>query len=85
MIDSLDIIYDQLDNLLCENNFADCDNFLALVAAEPERSPLEELVGVLTITLAASKKLHNRAHLRDVVHQRLLAAGQNADAALQGL
>ena len=83
--DSLDIIYDRLDDLLCENKFAECDDFLVRVAAEPERSPLSALVGVLTVTLGASKKLPNRAHLRDVVHKRLLAAGQNANAALKGL
>lgn len=83
--DSLDIIYDRLDDLLCENKFDECDDFLLRVAAEPERSPLSALVGVLTVTLAASKKLPHRAHLRDVVHKRLLAAGQNANAALKGL
>ena len=83
--DSLDIIYDRLDDLLCANKFAECDDFLVRVAAEPERSPLSALVGVLTVTLAASKKLPHRAHLREVVHKRLLAAGQKADAALKGL
>ena len=83
--DSLDIIFDRLDDLLCDNKFAECDDFLLRVAAEPESSPLSALVGVLTVTLAASKKLPHRAHLRDVVHKRLLAAGQKADAALKGL
>jgi len=83
--DSLDIIYDRLDELLCDNKFAECDEFLAHVAAEPERSPLSALVGVLTVTLAASKRLRHRAHLREVVHRRLLSAGQNADAAMKGL
>lgn len=83
--DSLDIIYDQLDDLLCENKFTECDDFLVRVAEEPGRSPLAALVGVLTVTLAAAKKLPHRTHLREVVHKRLLAAGQNADAALKGL
>jgi hypothetical protein len=83
--DSLDIIYDRLDDLLCENKFDECDDFLVRVAAEPERSPLSALVGVLTVTLAASKKLPHRAQLREVVHKRLLAAGQNAKTALKGL
>jgi hypothetical protein len=83
--DSLDIIYDQLDELLCDKRFEECDEFLASVAAEPERSPISTLVGVLTMTLPALKRLPNRAHLRDVVRKRLLATGQNADAALKGL
>ena len=83
--DSLDIIYDRLDDLLCENKFAECDDFLVRIADEPERSPLAALVGILTVTLAAAKKLPHRTRLREVVHKRLLAAGQNADAALKGL
>lgn len=83
--DSLDIIYDRLDDLLCDNKFDECDDFLVRVAAEPERSPLSALIGVLTVTLAASKKLPHRTHLREVVHKRLVAAGQNANAALKGL
>jgi hypothetical protein len=82
--DSLDVIYDHIDEMLNSGRTDECDDFLAAVANEPERSPLSALVGVLTMTLPA-KGLNNRERLREVVHQRLLAAGQDADAVLKGL
>jgi len=83
--DSLDIIFEEIDKMLCASAFKACDRFLAGVIREPEVRPLSVLIGILTATLAASPKLPHRAELRKLVHSRLLAAGQNAEAALKGL
>jgi hypothetical protein len=83
--DSLDVIYDQLDDMLCAGKFVACNRFLAAVIREPEQRDLSVLIGILTITLGAARKLPNRAKLRELVHRRLVATGQNADAALKGL
>jgi len=83
--DSLDIIFDEIDQLLSKGKFSACNRFLAGVIRETEPRPLAVLIGILTATLAADKKLPNRTKLRTLVHRRLLAANQNADAALKGL
>jgi hypothetical protein len=83
--DSLDIIFDEIDNWFCAGRFKACDRFLANVVRDPEHRDLSVLVGILTATLPAAAKLPNRARLLQMVHNRLLAAGRNADAALKGL
>jgi hypothetical protein len=83
--DSLDVIYDEIDEMLSAGKFTTCNRFLGAVIQEQERRDLSVLIGILTITLAAANKLPNRGKLKELVHKRLSAAGQNAEAALKGL
>lgn len=57
--DAIDIVFEQIDTALCEDRFADVD--AALSAADVSRLTTYEMVGFLTITLAARSKLANRS------------------------
>ena len=83
--DSLDVIYDEIDEMLLDRKFAACNRFLGAVIREPEQRDLSVLIGILTITLPAASKLPNRTKLKELVHKRLVATSQNAEAALKGL
>ncbi len=75
----------RIDNWLSAGRFTHCDRFLANVLRDPEHRELSVLVGILTATLPAAKKLPSRAKLLRMVHNRLAAAGRDADATLRGL
>ncbi len=82
---SLDIIYDHLDDMLEEGQYIACNSLLETLASAPNETPLDTLVGILTITRAAAKHLSHRDQFRTAVRRRLSAAGQNADSILKGL
>jgi hypothetical protein len=82
---ALDLVYERVDDMLARKAYIEVDAFLGAVVAEPSRSSLTALIGLLTVTLPTRENLKNRQLVRDLAHRRLAAAGQNAVAVLRGL
>lgn len=57
---ALDLLYDTLDDLLLDHQYAECEKYLR--ETDPERLPDAVLVGLLTITFAARRFLRERAY-----------------------
>ncbi len=80
---ALDIIFDQIDEMLLEGEFARVDHFLR--AASVADLSVDILLGVLTATLPAKTRLANRPAFFAKVEQTLRYRGQCQDGLLVGL
>ena len=80
---ALDIVYDAVDDLLSEGEFKQVNSLLNEVYVE--NLPSELLLGLLTITLAASPKLVGRSSFYAKVWYFLERVGEPADEILHGL
>ena len=82
---SLETIYDRIDDMVDAKAFGECDALLKVVTDEINTSPLDALVGLLTGTIWVAKHLPHRPKLREKTGERLRAAGKDAEKVLQGL
>jgi hypothetical protein len=81
--ESLDIIFDFIDEMLLSSKFNDCDKALLQLSVEELSNP--QLLTVLTATLAAKEHLANRATFVDRVKSQLERRGADASRLLAGL
>ncbi len=80
---ALDILYDRMDRALSDGEFDECDRLLHDL--RPSDLSLTLILGILTITLAASSRLQSRAGLLASVRASLTAERPDADQLLAGL
>jgi len=80
---SLDIIYDRIDEMLLAGEFDQVDRLL--VDTSPNTLSVDLLLGVLTVTLPARKRLANRAAFFALVEQTLRERGALKESLLVGL
>ena len=80
---SLDIIFEKLDDWLLGGSFDACSSFLA--DAPVDELSTAQLLTILTATLPACTKLPARATFFDRVRQFLRGRGEDADTLLSGL
>lgn len=80
---ALDIIYDYVDELLCNGEFSKLDEELS--AVDTKDISVDILIGILTATLPAKNKLLSREHLFKSVKQVLIVRGEYEDDLLLGL
>jgi hypothetical protein len=81
--ESLDIIFDFIDDMLLSSRFSDCDRLLLQLSVEDLSNP--QLLTVLTATLAAKEHLASRATFVDRVKSELGRRGADASRLLAGL
>lgn len=81
--ESLDIIFDKLDDWLLGGSFDACSSFLA--DAPVDQLLTAQLLTILTATLPAYVKLPARAAFFDRVREVLRQRGEDADTLLSGL
>jgi len=81
--ESLDLIFDALDDLLLKSRFKDCDEVLASIAAD--RLNNAQLLTVLTATLPAKSRLRSRADFVVRVEATLHKRGANVAGLMSGL
>lgn len=81
--ESLDIIFEKLDDWLLGGSFDACSSFLA--DAPVDELSTAQLLTILTATLPACTKLPPRATFFDRVRQFLRGRGEDADTLLSGL
>ena len=81
--ESLDIIFEKLDDWLLGGSFDACSSFLA--DAPVNELSTAQLLTILTATLPACTKLPARATFFDRVRQFLRGRGEDADTLLSGL
>tara|TARA_Y100000310_G_C20671249_1_gene810429 strand:- start:531 stop:956 length:426 start_codon:yes stop_codon:yes gene_type:complete len=67
----LDILFNYINNLLCSDSFETVDKFIDIVKVD--KLELTLIIGILTITLAAKYKLHNREAFVNKVYEYLEA------------
>ena len=79
----IDIIYDNIDELLCNNKFGLVD--LLLETVDLNKLSTDALIGILSITSSASNKLPHRAFFFNRVKNLLNSKGEDVDALLRGL
>lgn len=77
---ALDVIFDKIDDWLCEGKFDECNQFLGRLNVE--ETPTVLLLGVLTITYAADKYLENRHGVFARSWATITARGENAEKLL---
>lgn len=77
---ALDIIFDKIDDWLCEGKFDECDEFLGRLKVEIVPTLL--LIGILTITYAAHDHLANRPRVFNRIRDIIFDRGQDADKLL---
>ena len=80
---SLDVIFDHIDEMLLASKFAECDSMLLLLPVE--RLTSAQLITILTATLPARPLLPNRAKFFEAVRTILRNQGADAEAILVGL
>lgn len=66
---ALDLLYDTLDDLLLDHQYAECEKYLRDM--DPEKLPNAVLVGLLTITFAARRFLRERANAYGRIARKL--------------
>lgn len=81
--ESLDVIFDALDDLLLKSKFKDCDEALASIVAD--RLSNAQLLTVLTATLQAKSRLPSRAGLVSRVKSTLHQRGADVKGLMSGL
>jgi len=81
--ESLDIIFDSIDDMLLESKFEDCDKILAEISVAELANP--QLLTVLTATAPAKERLPSRQALVKRVKLTLNERGGNASRLLAGL
>lgn len=81
--ESLDIIFDKLDDWLLDRCFVECSTFLRDVSVD--HLSTSQLVTMLTATVHASRELPYRQSFLDRVKRALLSRGEDADTILCGL
>lgn len=82
--DAVDIIFDRLDDALCEGDFRACDSVLR--ATDLSRLDTHAIVGFLSITLAAREQLHERSRFVTRAERRLrVLAPDRIDGLMSGL
>lgn len=83
-IDSaLDLIYDNIDEMLLASKFEQVDQLLKTV--DTNAYPVDILLALLTITLAAKHRLPHRSDLFSRIKATLIARGEMRDGLLVGL
>jgi len=81
---SIDVLYDRVDDLLLAGDFGTVDNLLGIIDLDRLDSYL--LIGMLSITLAAASKLPSRPEFVEKVRGRLtLLAPDRVGRLLKGL
>lgn len=81
--DALDLIYDAVDELLRNGQFAKLDALLVAVPV-PEYS-VDILLGILTATLPAKSQLPSRTSLMESTRESLVDRGEYTEGLLTGL
>ena len=80
---TLDIIFDHIDGSLTQGAFEGVDQILA--EADIKKCSVDVLVGLLTITLAARKRLKSRADFFLRVEREIRSRGEWEEGLLAGL
>jgi hypothetical protein len=80
---ALDAICNEIDDRFLAGDFESCDAFLRTLNAK-QLSPLL-IVGILSVTLAASKKLKNRRRFYDAAYEQLPSKGKDPAELIGGL
>lgn len=80
---ALDLIYDSVDRLLREAQFALCASLLAEVAVS--KCSVDVLLGMLVATLPARTRISTRAAFLNRVRSELLRRDEDVDSLLRGL
>ncbi|WP_428265089.1 hypothetical protein [Haliangium sp.] len=82
--EAIDILFDHIDELLSEGQFARCDSVLR--AIDLDRLDTNLVVAVLSITLSAADELPHRARLLSRAEKRLsVLAPERVERLLHGL
>ncbi len=81
--DALDVIFDAVDSALLAGRFRECNRALASVRIDEWSTDL--LIGLLSITLAASHKLPARAALFESTRRVVKGRGDDTPGLLDGL
>ena len=79
----LDAIFDAVDTALLASRFRECDR--ALASVKVSEWPTDLLIGLLSITLAASHRLPARPAVFERTRRVLIERGDDAAALLDGL
>lgn len=82
-VEALGIIFSQIDDMLCGNQFSSVDEFLKSIDLEKISSHM--IVGILSITRPASALLATRRWFYNSAWERLNAMGKDANRLIGGL
>lgn len=82
---ALDLLYDTIDDLLLDHQYAECEKYLREM--DPEELPNTVLVGLLTITFAARNFLRERSNAYGRIARKLsqTMSPEQVAATLRGL
>jgi hypothetical protein len=80
---SLDVIFDNIDEMLLRSRFEACDSVLAKLPLNQLSNA--QLITVLTATLAAKERLRNREHFFEQVRSILIERDSEVELLLRGL
>lgn len=80
---AIDIIYREVDGRLRAGKFAECDALLSTL--DPAALSIHIIFGLLSITLAASPKLKNRAKFFEAARREIESRGKDPVRLLDGL
>ena len=81
--ESLDVIFDNIDEMLLRGEFEECDSVLSTMPVNQLSNA--QLITVLTATLAAKIELQNRGNFVRQVHSVLESRDSDADLLVRGL
>jgi len=77
---ALDVVFDRIDDWLCEGKFEECDKFLGRLKVE--ETPTRLLLAILTVTYAAFDRLENRDEVFKRTWLALVFRGEDANRLL---
>lgn len=84
--EAMNLVYDTMDDLLCENKFAECNSILQ--ETDISSTSIDILVALLIITAAAKSRIPYRSEFLNKVSDELINRGESEkerDVILAGL